>query len=263
MVRYRTLLLVTFVAFAAGCTRTAINRDTIYHVSSVRALQESVFDGEVTYGQLKRYANLGLGAVDRVDGELALVDGTCYQIKADGSVHVLKDSEKTPYAVATRFEPDLALQIEGEIEYEQVQKRLDQELGNLNLPWALRIEGDFSYMRARSIPGQTRPYPRLIELIKKQPIFEFQNVSGVMMGFRMPAYVDGLSAPGYHLHLVTSDLKGGGHVLAFRARKLKVQADLCSSVHVVLPRSDDFARAKFDEEAKKELQTIMGRGAKK
>ncbi|MBM3333650.1 acetolactate decarboxylase, partial [Candidatus Sumerlaeota bacterium] len=115
MVKYRTLALVAFVAFAAGCARTGINRDTIYQVSIVRALQESVFDGEVTYGQLKRCANLGIGAVERMDGELVFVDGACYQVKADGSVHVLKDTEKTPYAVATHFEPDLTVPIQDEI----------------------------------------------------------------------------------------------------------------------------------------------------
>jgi len=264
MMRYRALLLVGLVTCAVGCARMRVNRDAIYHVSTIHALVEGIFDGEVTFGELKRHGDIGLGAVGPVDGELVLLDGTCYQVKADGTVHLVEADQVTPYAIVTPFEADHNLAVyvpkgNEEVDFEQLKTILDKELGNPNLPYAFRIEGDFSYVKTRSVPRQSKPYPRLIEVIKNQPEFEFRDVSGVIVGFRLPPYLDSLAVPGYHFHFLTADHRGGGHLLAFRAKQLLVRADLASEVHVVLPRSEAFSKVDLTKRNQDELDRIMGR----
>jgi acetolactate decarboxylase len=259
MLRYRSLLLGLVLVCALGCARLRADRDAIYHVSTFRALVEGLFDGEVTMGELKRHGDIGLGAVDGVDGELVIVDGVCYQIKGDGSVHRLDDAARTPYALVTPFEAEIAFGINEETDFDRLKAQLDRGCTNPNLPWAFRIEGTFSYVKVRSVPRQSKPYRRLIEVIKEQREFELKNVTGVIVGFRLPSYIEGLAVPGYHFHFLTTDRTGGGHLLAFRAQRLRVGADLSSAIHVALPRSKEFANTDLSRGSKEEMDTIMGR----
>lgn len=48
-------------------------------------------------------------------------------------------------------------------------------------------------------------YPKLADSVSKQVIFEFENVSGTLVGFRTPDYAKGINVPGYHLHFITEN----------------------------------------------------------
>lgn len=56
-------------------------------------------------------------------------------------------------------------------------------------------------------------YPRLVEVTKNQPVFELQNISGAVVSFWSPAYAQGISVPGYHMHFLSADKNAGGHLL--------------------------------------------------
>jgi len=257
MFRQRVLLLGLVVTCAVGCSRMGANRDVIHQVSTIYALLEGVYDGEVTCGELKRHGDIGIGAFNALDGEMVLLDGTFYQIKADGSVTAVESGQKTPFAVVTSFETDRVVNIAQETDFEQFKKTLDAQLGKPNLPFAFRIEGTFSYVKTRSVPRQHKPYPRLVEVTKTQPEFEFENVSGEIVGFRLPACLEGVNVPGYHFHFLTADRKGGGHLLAFRARTLRAACDLCSGLFVVLPKSEVFADLDLTARSREDLEQVM------
>ncbi len=247
----------------AGCARHNLQRDTIYCAATIHSLIEGLFDGEVTCGELRRHGDIGLGTVDGLDGELIVLDGVCYHAKSDGTVERVPDSVRTPYALVTPFEADVTASFTEEMDYDQLKARLDQICSNPNLPYAFRIEGKFPYVKARSVPRQAEPYPRLIEVIRRQIEFEFQDVEGVLVGFRLPAYFDSLGVPGWHLHFLASDRSGGGHLVAFRARSIRAEADLSPNVFVALPQSEKFARTDFSVRKQDEVDFIMGRAKKK
>jgi len=259
MRRCRTLLTGALLLCAIGCARMNANRDVVYMTSTIHALVVGLFDGETTFGELKRHGDLGLGAVDAVAGELILADGKCYSARADGSVVVLDDSQKSPYALATWFDPDRVLEINDETDFDQLKKRLDAEFPNANLPYAFRIEGTFSYIRARSLPPASKPYPRLLEAVKTQRQFEFQNTSGLLIGFRMPDHLDSVGVPGYHFHFLSADRKGGGHLMAFRSNRLRVAGDLSPEIHLVLPQGEAFSKVDLTRRDPNEINQIMGR----
>ncbi|MCX8036026.1 MAG: acetolactate decarboxylase [Candidatus Sumerlaeia bacterium] len=250
-------------AVLAGCAHHPAQRDTIYCVATVHSLIEGLFDGEVTCGELRRHGNIGLGTVNGLDGELIVLDGVCYLAKGDGTVVRVPDSVCTPYALVTPFEADVTASFTEEMDYDQMKARLDQICSNPNLPYAFRIEGTFSYLKARSVPPQSEPYPRLIEVIRRQIVFEFKDVEGVLVGFRLPTYFDSLGAPGWHLHFLASDQRGGGHLVEFRAKNIRAAADLSPNVFVALPQSEKFAKTDFSVRKQDEVDFIMGRTKKK
>ena len=193
------------------------SRDTLYLAAPFVALADGLYDGEVTFAELKLHGDLGLGAIAGSDGELVLLDGRCHQVKGDGSVAVLPDSLTTPWAMATFFEPEWQTEVTGPVDMPALFEFLDSKLTDPGLPHAFRIEGGFAQIRTRSVAGQKPPYRRLIEVIRDQVFFDLENVEGTIVGFRIPGYLEGVNVPGYHMHFVTADRRAGGHVLAFRA----------------------------------------------
>ena len=254
------LFLCGLLALApAAAAQTTESRGVLYVSAPFVGLAAGLYDGEVTFAELKRHGDLGLGAVAGSDGELVMLDGRCHQVKADGSVVVLPDSETTPWAIAAFFEPEWDLELTEDVDLPALQRLLDSRLGNPGLPHALRIDGTFARIRTRSVAGQKPPYRRLIEVVKDQVTFDLENVSGTIVGFRVPGYLEGVNVPGYHMHFLTADRKAGGHVLAFRANRLRVAADALTAVHVGLPRDPRFSTKSFPRVDRTEMDQILGR----
>jgi acetolactate decarboxylase len=50
-------------------------RDTLNQVSTIDALIQGVYDGDVTVGDLKKHGDFGIGTFDKLDGEMIVLDG--------------------------------------------------------------------------------------------------------------------------------------------------------------------------------------------
>ncbi len=199
-----------------------------------------MYDGDLTFAELKQHGDFGLGTFNTLDGEMIEVDGQAYQIKADGVAYPVTDGMKTPFAVVTYFEPDQTMTIAQPMNCEQLKTYLDGLLPTRNIPYALKIAGDFSYIKTRSVPAQTKPYPPLLDVLTDQPEFEFEPTSGVIVGFRLPDYMDGANAPGYHFHFINEARTAGGHLLACQVQAVTVEIDYTNEWHTVLPEDDAF-----------------------
>lgn len=227
----------------SGCHRLGAERDVLYQTSTIQALIAGVYDGAMTCGELRRQGDLGIGTFNALDGELALEGGRCYQVDSSGVAREMPDSTLTPFAVATPFDPDLRFASGPVDSFEAFQALVDSKIGAGNLPCAVRVEGTFSYMKTRSVPRQKKPYRPLTEVVKEQSVFEFSDVEGVIVGFRLPQYFDGINVPGYHMHFLTADRAAGGHILDFRARDLRIDVDPSAEVRLALPTDAAFAAA--------------------
>ena len=201
---------------------------------------EGDFDGDVTYRDLKKHGDTGLGTFDGLDGEMIGLDGKFYQIKADGSVHPVDGSMKAPFAEVTFFKPDRTVELNNSMNDTQFKSFLDNQLPTKNIFFVFKIEGAFTYIKARSVPKQNIPYPVLADVIKQQSVFEFHNKRGTIIGFRCPAYTTGINAPGYHFHFISADRKAGGHVLEFQVQDVKIEIDDISEFSMVLPGDKEF-----------------------
>jgi acetolactate decarboxylase len=227
----------------SGCSSLQENKDVLFQTSTYNALIGGIYDGDVTYRELRKHGDLGIGTFNGLDGEMIFLDGTFYQIKADGLVYPVDDMMKSPFASVTFFKPDNVKLIDKVMDSKQVEQYLDNILPTKNIFYAFKIEGDFKYLKTRSVPKQGRPYPPINEVIKTQPEFEFHNIRGTMVGFRCPEYVKGINFPGYHLHFITEDRKAGGHVLVYQVQNAKIEIDYTPNFFMVLPPNSDFYNA--------------------
>jgi acetolactate decarboxylase len=150
--------------------------------------------------------------------------------------------ERTPFAVVTRFEPTVDVEIEGPLEHAELLAQLDRLIPADAATCAIRLDGRFELVRARSVPRQSPPYRPLTEVILEQHVFELAEVEGTMLGFRFPDYAEGFEVSGYHLHFVSDDRERGGHVLASRcAGLLRARLDPSNDLHVELPPGIELA----------------------
>lgn len=230
-------------------------RETLVQISTIDAIINGVYDGVVDFAVLKDYGDFGIGTFEGLDGEMIGFDGDFYQVRADGIAYPVSGSMETPFACVTFFDTDYEEELPEGFDYEQIQELLDDTLPTGNIFYAIKIEGTFSYMKTRSVPGQQKPYPPLVEVTRNQPIFEFADIDGTVVGFRCPAYVAGVNIPGYHLHFLTNGNDAGGHVLEFQVADAVAYVDYTSEFLMILPgEGSDFYELDLTQDKQEELE---------
>ncbi len=215
------------------------DREVLFQVSTINALLLSVYDGILPVADLKERGDFGIGTFDRLEGEMVVVDGECYQVKVDGVAYVVPNNATTPFATVTFFDPDETVLIET-ANFSEFKEILETSFPSENIFYAIRIDGTFPYVKTRSVPAQEKPYPLLVDAVANQTVFKFENASGTVVGFWSPEFVDGINVPGYHLHFITDDRKAGGHILDLRVEGAEVELDLTPNIFMALPTAGDF-----------------------
>lgn len=95
-----------------------------------------------------------------------------------------------------------------------------------------------------------------MDVVSNQTIFEFKNVSGTLVGFRTPDYMNEVNVVGYHLHFVTKDRRSGGHVIELKVENGTVALDTITTFIIEFPTSDNFSKVKLGQDLKAEVNTV-------
>ncbi len=231
-----------------------LENDTLYQFSIIDALLEGVYDGEISCAELKEKGDFGLGTFDKLDGEMLELDGIIYQVKADGQIYEVEDSVTSPFAAVTFFETDIEDTIDEQMNSQQLAEHIKALFPGQNVMYAVKITGKFDYMKTRSVAAQEKPYPRLVEVTKDQSVFEFNDTEGTIIGYWMPEYVDGINVPGYHLHFITQDRTGGGHILDYTISSGNVEIDSTDNFYLELPTNNNYLSKGLSQDTEGELE---------
>jgi acetolactate decarboxylase len=221
-------------------------RHVLFQASTIGALLDGAYDGDLSFAELAEHGDLGLGTLNGLDGEMIALDGEFWRADVEGRLHRVPADARTPFAVVTMFEPTLEAELTeaagGGLDHDDLLARIDALIPPATSSCAVRLDGRFELVRARSVPAQEPPYRPLTEVVAEQNVFELRDVAGTMVGFRFPAYVEGIEVAGYHLHFVSEDRSRGGHVLGSRAAAgLRARLDPSDDLHVELPPAVDLA----------------------
>jgi len=246
-VHYILIVVVSMLALFGGCTNTEKDNDVLFQVSTIYALMAGIYDRQMLYGDLTSHGDMGIGTFTDLDGEMIGIDGDFYQIKVDGMAYPVDDSMGTPFALVTFFETDIKADLPEPMDFKRLQSYIDSLVDTDNIFYAVIIKGKFHYLKVRSVPQQSKPYPVLTEAIEHQAVFEYNDRNGILAGFRTPAYMSGLNVPGYHFHFISDDRKFGGHVLDCMAQDCSVEMDATNGLQVQLPENEAFYRMDFND----------------
>ena len=240
--RSAVALALLAICLAAGCTPAASIPESppkhrLTQVSIINALMLGHYDGVTTIGELLGSGDFGLGTCDQLDGELIVLDGKAYKATADGKVLELPSLETTPFAVVLPFRSQAEFGI-GEIgSLTELETRLNGELTNQNVFYAIRIDAELHSITIRSVARQSPPYAPLVDVVKQQTVWTHHNIRGTLVGIRSPNWTSGIGIPGYHWHFLSADRKLGGHCLDCQIERAKVSYDWCDSWLVKLDDS--------------------------
>ncbi len=249
-------LFIVTSTISVGCAHLPRAQAPIVQLSTIDALLEGVYDGTFPVRQVTRYGNLGIGTFDRLDGEMIVLDGKCYRAQASGLVTRVLGTETTPFATVIRFYPERTVAVGDTQNFGAFTAGLDEHLPSMNVFYAIRVSGVFDSIKIRTVPSQTKPYPRLAQVVEKQSVFEKKGVSGTLLGFRCPEYVRGLNVPGYHLHFLSDDKTFGGHLQDFSGSGFQVDVDRVEEVRVILPDDAAFLAADLSTHKADELKKV-------
>ena len=190
-------------------------RTKFTQISLFSVLLSGRYGGVVSVAEVKKMGDMAIATMDRLDGEMQMIDGVVYQACADGSVHLPGDDETVPFGTVAEFRAEQTLRLADIPSYELFEARLAECCPQGNLPLAIRFTGEFRHMKVRAVARQERDGVGLAEAAKNEAIFELADCSGDLVGFRLPGYVNGVNAPGWHLHFMDSERRRGGHVVNF------------------------------------------------
>jgi len=238
------LILLGYSFIFAGCKTKDITaqqpqeeKKIFFQYSTIDALLQGLYDGQMLTKELLEHGDFGLGTFNALDGEMIVLDGVVYQVATDGVARVMPENTTIPFATITTFKADKNVTTTQDMNCSQLHDYIDTLLPEKDIPYAIKIDGVFTYIQTRSVPKQQKPYPPLADVIEKQKTFDFFQQDGTIVGFKMPTYIGTLNAQGYHFHFLTHTKQAGGHVLQCRTQNISIEIDYLEKWEIELLRN--------------------------
>jgi acetolactate decarboxylase len=238
----RTSQTLSSVVAAALSQYLGVPVHTLFQVSTSGALVTGVYDREVSVRSILEHGDFGLGTFANLDGEMVVLDGRVYQVHGSGLVSEADADDGAPFAVVTRFSPEIDTEIRPVANIGDLWIGCDEHRRSGNLFYALRLDGHFKRVRTRAV-NPPKPGTRLVDAAKAQSEFHFEEIDGTLVGLWSPGFSSAFSVPGYHFHFLSNDRQHGGHLLDVEAGPLRLKVEALTEFHLALPESEAFLRA--------------------
>ena len=223
-------------------------------VSLFSVLLSGRYGGVITLAELKKLGGMSIATMDRLDGEMQMIDGVVYQACADGRVYMPGDDATIPFGTVAEFHAERSLRLADIPSYELFEAHMAERCPQENIPLAIHFTGEFRRMKVRTVGRQEHDGIGLAEAAKNEAVFDLSDCSGDLVGFRLPGYVNGVNAPGWHLHFVDAERQHGGHVVNFSLRSGELRLCHADDFQIRLPAPEVLAGLDLSRDWSKELK---------
>ena len=238
-----------------------MKENKMYQVSTLQALALGYSRAVVTVKELLEHGDTGLGTFEDVNGEMIVAGGRCFRATEDGSVTEPAGDMGVPFAAVARVGGQRQFELGAVEDIDALKTLLDvkiEEDFGLNSMHMVRIDGEFDKICARSESAYRSHHVTLKDILSTtQKDFFFDDIRGTLVCVYFPDYMDGINAPGWHLHFLSEDCTRGGHVFDLRMRKGSVALDKINAVEIQLPREaafDTYALKSANQDEIKEVE---------
>lgn len=232
----------------------------VYQVSTLQALAMGYNSAVITVEELLQHGDTGLGTFEGVDGEMIVADGICYRATADGTVMQTNPKTGVPFASVSYLSRWRRFPLEAVPDIKTLKSILTlciEETFGLNSMHMVRIDGSFERVCARSETGQLTHHITLKEMLQdKQHDFIFEDIDGTLVCVYYPDYMDGINAPGWHLHFLSADKTRGGHVFDLTLKSGHAEMDKISRIEIRLPNSASFDTYSLKNASQDEIRQV-------
>ena len=237
-----------------------MNSDKMYQISTLQALSMGYTRSVIEVGELMKHGNTGLGTFEDVDGEMIVLDGHCYKAAKDGTVTEAPADEGVPFASVAPFSCGKSFTLDSITDIESLKDQLDlaiEEWFGLNSIHIVKIDGEFERISARSelaFRSQHISLKRILDVTQRS--FEFDNVKGPLVCVYYPDYMNGINAPGWHLHFLSEDRTKGGHTFDIVLKHGTVSMQKLTGVEIELPTEPAFDTYSLTGASQSEIKQV-------
>lgn len=235
-------------------------RNKMYQVSTLQALALGYSRAVINVEELIQEGDTGLGTFEDVNGEMILMEGTCYRADQDGNVTVVPIDTGVPFAAVAKLYGEQQFSIKNMSDISSLRNDLTNKIEEhfgLNSMHVVRIDGLFEKVDARSEAPYRSHHITLKEVLgKTQKAFVFENIRGTLVGVYFPDYMDGINMPGWHLHFLSDDRTKGGHVFDVSVKDGMAKVDKITEININLPKEPAFDTYTLKQNLQEEIKSV-------
>ena len=209
--------------------------DAVHQLQLAHVLLDGGFDGVATLAEALAGGDHGLGTVDRLDGELVVVDGEPWRVDWHGTAELMPPETRTPFAIVSTLDSPITQRLQ-DVNLDDVKLIVEQLVGDPGAIASVRLEGSFTRVLVRSVKPQDPPYRTYAEVCAADEVrWEHLPFYGVFVGFRFPELEPGAAIAGLHLHGLDNLRTTGGHNYELHVRDAKLSVGVSHDVVMHLP----------------------------
>lgn len=238
---------------------TSQDTETVYQVALLQSLTQGYYDGIIKVSDLKKHGDTGIGTFEGVNGEMIVIDGKVYQALGDGSVKEAAEDETVPFSNVTFFDNDISVDLKDIKDMASFKSELDKTVNDngKNMFYVVKVKGTFEKMYVRSEIKQEKPYKALDKALETdQREFNYENITGTVVGLYCPDYMSGLNAAGWHFHFISDDRTKGGHILDLSFNEAKAELDITPEFNLELSDNSDFQKMELSKDVNDAIKKV-------
>ncbi|MGA6118543.1 acetolactate decarboxylase [Sphingobacterium anhuiense] len=235
-----TILILSILISGFNFDVWAQSTETVFHYSVMDAMRHGVYMGDLAVGKLRKKGDFGLGTFNHLDGEMVALDGIYYRVIPTGQVVQAEDDRKVPFAAVAQFTPDMVFEIDGDLTLARMQEEIVKLLPSFNKPFGIQIHGLMAEIQlGGALKLAENDTTGLAKLMETRPVYHVSGISGTLVGFYNPTFMDNIDLTPFHLHFISDDRSVGGHVISGRSgtTKIKVSVDTKVGYELLFPES--------------------------
>jgi acetolactate decarboxylase len=215
--------------------RSCSTADTTHQLQLAHVLLDGGYAGVATLAEALEGGDHGLGTVDRLDGELVIVDGEPWRVDWHGDAEIMPPETLTPFVVVSTMQSPRTARLR-DVSRAGVIAAIADLTDDPGAVVSVRLEGAFDQVLVRSVPPQSPPYRPYVEVCATDEVrWEHRPFAGVFVGFSFPDLSGTATIPGLHLHGLNRLRTTGGHCHDLHVRDAVLSVGLSHDVVMHLP----------------------------
>ena len=210
-------------------------RDVTHQLQLAHVLLDGGYDGVATLEEALAGGDHGLGTLDRLDGELVIVDGEPWQVDWHGSANLMPLDTRTPFVVVSTLDNPTTVRLH-DVGLAEVSAAIEGLADDPGAVVSVRLEGAFTTVLNRSVKPQDPPYRPITDVCATDEVrWVHKPFYGVFVGFRFPDLEPGATIPGLHLHGLDRLRTTGGHNYDLHVKDAVLSVGVSHDVVMQLP----------------------------